>query len=1100
MQTIGSVIIDVKSDTSKLVSGMEKAERKVEQTTKAMKNAIIGVATAYLSFEGVSAFSGMIKDTIDTADSLSKVAEKLGTTTEELSRLQYAAGFADVSISQLDSAMSAMIRRTGNFKKDGTGAAAKSMDELGISVSFAKKNFTDTNTTFNILIDRLSKVEDKTLRTKLAQDLFSKSAASVVLLAKEGTEELTRLGDQGERLGAIITNEMAQGAGEFNDNLQNVQMTLDGIKVSLASDLLPGMVELSKHLDKFENTEVLQNSAKQFTSALITASSAGIRFINGMGIQYETIKTLILNAIASGSILIDELSLKFLKFTRDIRASIVDTVGMDKAKLLGIDLDFNKQQLEISKLESNIHKSTEAMIGFSNVSKENRKDALEFNQLILDTEKMLKDSLLTQKKINEEKNKDSKSSSTVSIDSTDTFEIKDNVLKEYYIRIKNYEKAWLIESKQLTAKFGKEKFAELSGTFKDEFFDKIQKDIEPIDIEINFKGWDEFSNGLAGSLNGLQDLSKSTKQFNAGQIDSQQHNINMIGGVADMTQAFGNFYDEDDSRRKKQMELAKVMNAVQMAMQIAQLAQNTTFTGLFVAQEAVKSTAAGTTAILTQGQGDPYTAFARMAMMAALVASFGVMVSGGGGGGGSSAPDYTATIEAANFGSSTVERSGVSIENYSGNISKFIEGLDKATERLDAFGSEGTSLSGRISSITKGMEYYENLQVQGQVLLNEITNSSSVISRSLNVAGQVFTATGSKEGMIHSGLNLGRGSAQYRIDKLSSELSSILTEELSDSLTFENYNKSQLESIIGSFDLTEYNSVLEQINTIAITAKQQGGVLTQEDQDKLIQLYKLPNFIKGIDYEPAIEALKELNETIFDMTQTANNYELSFSDLKNTTNLRKNQILEEKAFLIEQLPELAKLTKDNFVEIYESLNPSNSDLIESYEEFGDLLLEQVEIFDDLTKAIESMGDSIEKTIDSLLGNIDGTDTQEQQIKNFWSNMNQADSLLALEGELSSEQQSQLNDLVSNMNALALSIQDTDTNDILTTSLVSELTLLKNKIDLESIPSLNSIAAPSIKMDTGTLEKQVDNLLTITTQQAKEIKKLNRILTSNERNI
>ena len=69
-KTIGSVLIDVKADTSKLVFGMQKAEKTILRTTNSMKNAIKGLATAYLSFEGARAFLNM-------ADSYSLVSGRL---------------------------------------------------------------------------------------------------------------------------------------------------------------------------------------------------------------------------------------------------------------------------------------------------------------------------------------------------------------------------------------------------------------------------------------------------------------------------------------------------------------------------------------------------------------------------------------------------------------------------------------------------------------------------------------------------------------------------------------------------------------------------------------------------------------------------------------------------------------------------------------------------------------------------------------------------------------------------------------------------------------------------------------------------------------
>jgi len=258
---IGTVLIDVAADVSKLVDGFDKAQRESQQRSEKIVGYAKNIGAALAGIASVSAMQSLIKDSIDAADSTGKLAQKLGTTTNEISRLEYAAGYADVGINKIDAAMSAMIRRTENFKRDGTGAAAKAMDDLGLSVEFARENFTDTSTTFGILIDKLRYVEDETKRTAIAQDLFSKSAADVVRLTTMSADEMQRLGDEGERIGAVFSNEMAASAAVFNDNITQVEQNLTGLTNQVANELLPVLNSLYvkfmevKDINSFANME-----------------------------------------------------------------------------------------------------------------------------------------------------------------------------------------------------------------------------------------------------------------------------------------------------------------------------------------------------------------------------------------------------------------------------------------------------------------------------------------------------------------------------------------------------------------------------------------------------------------------------------------------------------------------------------------------------------------------------------------------------------------------------------------------------------------------------------------------------------------------------
>lgn len=92
--------------------------------------------------------------------------------------------------------------------------------------------------------------------------------------------------------------------------------------------------------------------------------------------------------------------------------------------------------------------------------------------------------------------------------------------------------------------------------------------------------------------------------------DIQQHNAQMrISEYAGMADAAKGFFDEGSRGYEAMTKASKVLHAAEVALSLIK----------------------GVNAILTQGSGDPYSAFARMAAMAAMVAALGVAVSGGGG-------------------------------------------------------------------------------------------------------------------------------------------------------------------------------------------------------------------------------------------------------------------------------------------------------------------------------------------------------------------------------------------------------------------------------------------------------------------------------------
>ena len=122
------------------------------------------------------------------------------------------------------------------------------------------------------------------------------------------------------------------------------------------------------------------------------------------------------------------------------------------------------------------------------------------------------------------------------------------------------------------------------------------------------------------------------KQLNDIRLQGAQNQVGMYG---DMAGAASMFFEKGSTGYQAMAKAAQVLQAAEVALSLVK----------------------GVNAILTQGEGDPYSAFARMAAMAAIVAGLGVAISGsfGGGGGNFSSADQqkiqgTGTV----FGSPTI--------------------------------------------------------------------------------------------------------------------------------------------------------------------------------------------------------------------------------------------------------------------------------------------------------------------------------------------------------------------------------------------------------------------------------------------------------------
>lgn len=103
---------------------------------------------------------------------------------------------------------------------------------------------------------------------------------------------------------------------------------------------------------------------------------------------------------------------------------------------------------------------------------------------------------------------------------------------------------------------------------------------------------------------------------------------NKLNSYSSMAGAAASMFKENSKAAKVAHAIEQGLAITSLAMSVKKMVMGATETTAVVAQEGIKQVALGTTAVITQGQGDPYTAWARIAAMITVVAGLGIAISG----------------------------------------------------------------------------------------------------------------------------------------------------------------------------------------------------------------------------------------------------------------------------------------------------------------------------------------------------------------------------------------------------------------------------------------------------------------------------------------
>lgn len=216
----------------------------IEQNLSRLKSSFSG-AFAVLAGGGLAAgFGAMVKGAINTADEMGKLASKAGTTVEAFTALNYAASLADVSTEQLGTGLR-ILSKNAEAAAEGSSKARAIFERLGITVQDASGALKPTGALFEEVARKLGNLPDGATKTALAMQALGKSGAELIPLLNDGADGFERITAEAKKAGQVIDGETSKAAQQFNDDMTRLNKSFEGIAISLAKDLVPGLATLS---------------------------------------------------------------------------------------------------------------------------------------------------------------------------------------------------------------------------------------------------------------------------------------------------------------------------------------------------------------------------------------------------------------------------------------------------------------------------------------------------------------------------------------------------------------------------------------------------------------------------------------------------------------------------------------------------------------------------------------------------------------------------------------------------------------------------------------------------------------------------------------
>ena len=222
---INARLANIEQDLGKVSHMAEKSAQRMESAFGAAKAAFAGMAAAL----SVGALMDQVKGIVDLGDQMNDLSQKVGISVKDLATWKLAAEQSGTSLESV---------------AKGVKGLSTYMLENGDALKRAGISATDANGAMIQLADLFAAMPDGVTKTALAVKLFGKAGLDLIPLLNQGSQGLAQAQEKARAYGERMAL-LAPQADKFNDQLAELQLHSKAASITLVSNMLPAMTEIS---------------------------------------------------------------------------------------------------------------------------------------------------------------------------------------------------------------------------------------------------------------------------------------------------------------------------------------------------------------------------------------------------------------------------------------------------------------------------------------------------------------------------------------------------------------------------------------------------------------------------------------------------------------------------------------------------------------------------------------------------------------------------------------------------------------------------------------------------------------------------------------
>jgi hypothetical protein len=230
----GRAYVELFADNSELVRGLKDAEKSLKAFGASI--ASVGAKAAGLGAAVVTPLVGAAKMFADFGSDMLDMSQRTGISVEALSELGFAAEQSGADMESLELSVRKMQKFLADAASGGKGAQDM-LRSLGLSIYQIAQLAPDEQ--FERIADRLSQIQNPTMRAAAAMQVFGKSGTKMLPMLANGAAGIAELRRTSRELGLSMSTADATAAEGFGDRIDALGKVLNRVVMVVGSALVP---------------------------------------------------------------------------------------------------------------------------------------------------------------------------------------------------------------------------------------------------------------------------------------------------------------------------------------------------------------------------------------------------------------------------------------------------------------------------------------------------------------------------------------------------------------------------------------------------------------------------------------------------------------------------------------------------------------------------------------------------------------------------------------------------------------------------------------------------------------------------------------------